>query len=84
MRIFENKIREILIKQNIIIGIRFLLLAILMILLSFNVFFAAYSPTINSQSTLFLFAVSLKIFLALIFIYLVLQANRTFLSHFEG
>jgi len=83
MRIFENKIREILIKQNIVIGLRFLLLAMLLLLLIFNVFFAVYSPSINSQGVLFLFAISLKIFMALVFIYLVLQANRALLSHFE-
>nr|MDA3813201.1 hypothetical protein [Candidatus Cloacimonadota bacterium] len=84
MRIFENKIREILIKQNVVIGLRFLLLSMLLVLLTFNVFFAIYTTYINSQNVLFLFAISLKIFLALVFIYLVLQANRAFLSHFEA
>lgn len=84
MRKFEKKIQEILIKQNVVIGFRFLLLTVLLVLLTFNVFFAVYSPSINFQGTLFLFAISLKIFLALIFIYLVLQANRAFLSHFEA
>lgn len=84
MRIFERKIREIFIKQNIVIGLRFLLLAMLLVLLTFNVFFAAYSPAINSQGVLFLFAISLKIFLALVFIFLVLQANRALLSHLEA
>ncbi len=84
MRIFERKIREILIKQNLVISLRFLLLAMLLVLLTFNVFFATYTPSVNSQSTLFLFAISLKIFLALVFIYLVLQANRSLLSHLEA
>jgi uncharacterized membrane protein len=84
MQIFENKIREILIKQNVVIGLKFLLLAMLLVLLTFNIFFAAYSPTINSQGVLFLFAISLKIFLALVFIFLVLQANRALLSHLEA
>jgi len=84
MRIFERKIREILIKQNLVIAFRFLLIALIVVLLIFNIFFAAYSPTINSQSILFLFAISLKIFLALVFIYLTLQANRALLSQFEA
>ncbi len=84
MRIFGNKIREIFIKQNIVIGLRFLLLAMLIVLLAFNVFFAVYTPSVNSQSILFLFAISLKIFMALIFIYIVLQANRVFFSHLEA
>lgn len=84
MRIFERKIREILIKQNLIIGLRFLFLAMILVLLIFNVFFAVYSPSINSQGTLFLFAISLKIFLALVFIFLVLQVNRSLLSHLEA
>ncbi len=84
MQIFERKIREILIKQNIVIALRFLLLSIALILLTFNVFFAVYSPVLSSQGALFLFAISLKIFLALVFIYLVLQANRAFFSHLEA
>ncbi|NQT64844.1 MAG: hypothetical protein HQ554_01550, partial [FCB group bacterium] len=84
MRIFENKILEILIKQNIVIGLRFMLLAMLLVLLTFNVFFAIFTTNINSQSVLFLFAISLKIFLALVFVYLVLQANRSLFSHLEA
>ena len=84
MRIFENKIREILIKQNVIIGLRFLFLAMLLVLLTFNIFVSGDSPSINSQGTLFLFVISLKIFLALVFIFLVLQANRALLSHLEA
>jgi len=84
MRRFENKIREIHIKQNIIIGLRFILLAIIILMLTFNVFYAVFSPAANSQGVLFLFAISLKIFIALVFIYLVLQTNRALLSRFEA
>jgi len=84
MRKFERKIREILIKQNVIIGLKFMLLAMIILLLVFNVFYVIYSTSVNSQGVLFLFAISLKIFTALVFIYLVLQANRAFLSRFEA
>ena len=84
MKIFEKRIQEILIKQNIIICLRFLLLAVSILLLTFNIFLVVYSPAVHSQGTLFLFAISIKIFLALVFIYLVLQANRALLSRFEA
>jgi hypothetical protein len=84
MQLFEKKIREIQVKQNVVIAFRFLLLALLLVLLTFNVFFAVYSPSVNTQSSLFLFAISLKIFTALIFIYLVLQANRALLSMYKA
>ncbi|MDP8268431.1 MAG: hypothetical protein P9L97_06870 [Candidatus Tenebribacter davisii] len=84
MYLFEHKIREILIKQNVVIGLRFLLFAILLALLIFNIFFAVYTPIVTYQRVYFLFAISLKIFLALIFIYLGLQANRALFSHLEA
>lgn len=79
MRIFEKKISKIQIIQNVVISLRYLLMVLLIALLTFNIFFAVYSPT-SSQNALFLFSITLKIFLALITIYLVLQANRTLLS----
>ena len=84
MHKFENKIKEILIKQNIVITFRYLLIILLLILLTFNLFFAVYSPAPSSQFMLFLFAISLKIFLALSVLYLVLLANKSFLSRFEA
>ncbi|MEA2097234.1 MAG: DUF4175 family protein [Candidatus Cloacimonadota bacterium] len=84
MHIFERRIRELLIKQNIVIGFKYLMMILLLVLLTFNIFFAVYSPAPHSQGPLLLFAISLKIFMALVFIYLVLQVNRALLSRFEA
>ena len=83
MRKFEKIIRKLQIKQNIVIGVRYFLLAMLLALIVFNLFFVVFSVNQNHQRELFLFALGLKIFLALLLIYFVLQVNRAMLSRYQ-
>ncbi len=84
MRKFEKIIRKLQIKQNIVIGVRYFLLAMLLTVIVYDLFFVVFSVNQNHQRDLFLFALSIKIFLALIFIYFVLQANRAMLSRYQA
>ncbi len=83
MRKFEKIIRKLQIKQNIVIGVRYLLLVMLLVIIVFNLFFVVFSVNQNHLRELFLFALGIKIFLALLFIYFVLQANRAMLSRYQ-
>ena len=76
MREFEKKINDLQLRQNIVIIGRFIFLAISAFLICFSLFFAIYSGTSNHIRELFIFALSLKVFLFLIFLYLAMQANR--------
>ena len=50
----------------------------------FNLFFIVFSVNQNHQKELFLFALGLKIFLALLVIYFVIQVNRAILSRYQA
>ena len=76
MREFARKINDLHFKQNIIIVIRFILIAFSVFIACFGLFFAIFSGSGNHLRELFLFTLSLKVFLFLIFLYLALQANR--------
>lgn len=77
MHIFEKKIKQLQIRQNLIIAFRFFLMALNILILLFNLYFVVYLKTSNNVRELFLFATTIKISLIMIFIYLVLKANRS-------
>ncbi|MCF7859401.1 MAG: hypothetical protein K9N07_08815 [Candidatus Cloacimonetes bacterium] len=77
MRLFEQKIHKLQFKQNLIIVLKFALLALAVFILSFDLFFVVHSHSGNHLRELFLFALALKISLFLIFLYLILQANHS-------
>ncbi|MCD4795841.1 MAG: hypothetical protein K8R49_01540 [Candidatus Cloacimonetes bacterium] len=84
MRLFERKIKQQQLMWNAVITIKFLLIAILLAVLIFDMFFLIYNITANHKGELFLFAISLKIFLSLVIIYLALQVNRAFLNRYRS
>ncbi|MDO9577222.1 MAG: hypothetical protein Q7J16_05005 [Candidatus Cloacimonadales bacterium] len=77
MRSFEQKIHKLQFRQNLVIGLRFALIALAVFILCFDLFFVIFSSVVNHLRELFLFAISLKVFLFLIYLYLALQANRS-------
>ena len=76
MRKFEDKIKEQQIKQSIIISLKYILLAIGIFFLIFNLFAGVYFSSNNHLGEKFIFALSLKITLALLMIYFALQLNK--------
>jgi len=81
MRRFEQIIKSLAVKQNIVNILEALLHVITITLVIFNTFFLIFNTTLEHRFELFLFALSLKILLALIFIYYVLQTNRKLISY---
>ncbi len=84
MRLFEKKIKKQQLMRNTVITLKFLLIVILLVVLVFDVFFFIFIFTEGHRSELFFFAISLKIFLVLILLYLVLQVKRSLLNKFEA
>ena len=84
MRLFERKIKQQQLMRNTVITLKFLLIVILLVVLIFDVFFFIFISTEGHRSELFFFALSLKIFLVLILLYLVLQVKRSLLNKFEA
>jgi len=85
MKHFEKTIKNLQIKQNLVLTIRFLMIAAMLIFLVFDIFFIVFAAISESHSgELFLFAISLKIFLALSLIYLILILSRKFLNRFAA
>ncbi|MBT6993933.1 MAG: hypothetical protein HN952_03150 [Candidatus Cloacimonetes bacterium] len=80
---FLEKIKKQQLACNAILITKFLIFGMLIFLLTFILFFFIFNAVNSHQKELFLFAVSMKVFLALVVIYLVLQLNRTVLSKFE-
>jgi Domain of unknown function (DUF4175) len=76
MREFVKKINDLQLKQNIVIALRYILIAVSVFIACFGIFYAIFSGSGNHVRELFVFALSLKVFLFLIFLYLALQANR--------
>ncbi|MCF7794462.1 MAG: hypothetical protein K9N09_03080 [Candidatus Cloacimonetes bacterium] len=83
MRNFEHKIKKLQFRQNLIIGLKFALIALAIFILAFTLFFVVFSSAAKHVQELFLFALTIKILLFLIFIYLALQANRTMKTKLE-
>lgn len=76
MRNFEHKIKQLQFRQNLIIGLKFALIALAVFMIAFTLFFVLFHSAANHVQELFLFALAIKISLFLIFIFLALQANR--------
>jgi DNA repair exonuclease SbcCD ATPase subunit len=76
MRKFEGKIKEQQLKQSIVISLKYILLAIGNFILIFNIFAGAYFSSANHWGEKFIFALSLKITLALLMIYFALKLNK--------
>jgi len=83
MKNFEKLINQLKIKQNSMIIFRFLLIAILLSILFFNIFFAIFNLTKNSQQELFIFALILKILLISAIIYLIFQTLKSLKNKFK-
>ncbi|MFO7896670.1 MAG: DUF4175 family protein [Candidatus Cloacimonadales bacterium] len=80
MRKFTEKIKEQQYKLNIIISLKYLLMIVAILLLTFNLFLAVYFMTEGYSGEKFLFALSLKITLALTALYVAMKLNRELLS----
>lgn len=83
MRNFEQKITKLQFRQNLIIGLKFALIALAVFILFFDVYFVIFSSATARVRELFLFALSIKVSLFLIFLYLALQANRLMKTKLE-
>ena len=85
MRKFEKIIRNLQIKQNLVLFSEFLIITLMLFFLVFDVFFVLWTFIPKTHSgELFLVAISLKIFLILTVIYLILILIRKFLNKFEA
>jgi len=80
MRLFEHKIHNLQLRQNLVIGLRFALLALALFIICFDLFFMIFTHTSGHVRELFYVAFSLKVFIILIFLYLALQANHAMAS----
>jgi hypothetical protein len=77
MRIFEKKLRDLQLRQNLIIILRYVLIALTIFILSFDLFFIVQLLSANHLNKLYIFSISQKIFLFLVFFYLLWQAIRS-------
>ena len=84
MRDFQNIINKQLIRQNFVIALRYFIYIALTFILVFNIFNVIFNAVEGHRGELFLFAISLKIGLALISIFYVLDANRKMLNRFRA
>ncbi|HCX73693.1 MAG TPA: hypothetical protein DHM37_08240 [Candidatus Cloacimonas sp.] len=80
MNLFEKRIKQLQRKQNIVNLLYFLLLAVTVFLLIWNIFAAIFLGYGQNLAVMFLFSLSLKIFLALTILYLALKASRSLFS----
>ena len=83
MKIFEKKIKLLKIKQNFLIIIRFLLIALLLSILFFNIFFAIFNFTKNHQQELFVFAQIIKILILTSIVYLIFRTIKSLQNKFK-
>ena len=80
MRKFVEKIKEQQYKQSTVIVLKYVLLVAGILCLMFNLFAGVYFISANHLGEKFLFALSLKITLALTMVYFALQLNREILT----
>jgi hypothetical protein len=83
MRLFEEKIKKLQLRQNLLIASKFALIALSIFIICFDLFFSVFHNTISHLRILFLFALTLKILLFLVFLFLALQANRLLRSKLQ-
>lgn len=84
MKFFEKIIRSYKNRCNLLTIFRFFAIAVISILLAFNVFYAVFVQTTESITELFIFSLSLRIFIALLILYLILQGNRALIDKFKA
>ncbi|KQC11079.1 MAG: hypothetical protein APR54_11315, partial [Candidatus Cloacimonas sp. SDB] len=84
MRKFEAVIRNFKNKQNLIIISGFLFQFIIFGLIVFALFYFIFNLSSTYQAELFLLALSLKIIIALLLIYLVLQTSRNLINNYQA
>ncbi|MCD4651323.1 MAG: hypothetical protein K8S56_06005 [Candidatus Cloacimonetes bacterium] len=89
MQKFLKQIKALQIRQNVVIALRFALLLWMLMLIVFIMFFSVHTIHYLKLASippmaLFFFALTLKIMLALLTLYLVLQANKNMLNLSEA
>jgi hypothetical protein len=84
MKFFEKIIRSYKNKYNLLTIFRFFAIVVISVLLVFNVFYAVFVQTEENITELFIFSLSLRIFVALLILYLVLQCNRALIDKFKA
>ncbi|MBC8384201.1 MAG: hypothetical protein H8E57_01630 [Candidatus Cloacimonetes bacterium] len=83
MKNFEKKINQLKFKQNSLTIIRFLLIAILLSILFFNIFFTIFNITKNHQPELFIFVLILRLLLLASIFYLLFRAIISLQNKFK-
>ena len=81
---FQKTIQRIQTEVNTKLIIKNLFAFISLLLLSFNIFLVVFGFTVGHKTQLFLFALSIKIFVALMLLFYVLQTNKNLLSKFQS